>query len=372
MTPLLSICIPTRNRAETLRLTLDNVLSEVEPLGSAVEVLVSDNASEDRTLEVLRGFGKRIRFRVRESNVGHYGNTLGLATEMAQGQFVWALGDDDLILRGGLRRVMQALESRSDAELLYLNFGWIPVPERNRLILEGDSRFQPAVEDLNFTLAQSQRLPALEDLALLPNRNAAGIFCSMFCYILPRSFFDVSGKAIASRLWDCFSTDVDDIYPLAKVLMKAFHGRPVSFVAEPCLMQGMGLWEYAPWAVLYKVVPLMQLLDYFETLGLHDAPLARMWEDFEATAGRNVARMVLDPEANQGMEEVLTQVLPRLAGRGLFWDRFFTLFQAQRSTGAALRLWDILAKLPAESLAPGVLRQAKSLQEPPWTPPSQI
>jgi hypothetical protein len=183
----------------------------------------------------------------------------------------------------------------------------------------------------------------------------------MFCYLLPRDFYVRFGQTLASRLWDCFSTDVDDIYPHAKVLLRAFHGRAVHFLAEPCLMQGMGQWEHSQWTVLYKLVPLLQLLDYFETLSLEAAPMARMREDFEATAGRNFARMVLDPKGNQGLEAVLKDVFPRLGPSPLFWDRFFKLVRQAPGTGPPLPLVDLLSPIQRGALPEGVLDSLKGL-----------
>jgi glycosyltransferase involved in cell wall biosynthesis len=343
--PLLSVCIPTRNRAETLRLTLENVVSEARPLGAQVEVLVADNASTDHTAQVLAEFTPWIRYRVREANLGYFGNLVGLATDMARGRLIWPLGDDDLILRGGLARALEAAQRHPDLEVFYLNYGWIQLEQRDRLIREGDSRMEPAVADLHFPVAGSRTLERLEDLALLPSRNAAGIFCGMFCYLLPRTFFDAFGRTVASRKWDCFSIELDDIYPHAKVLLRAYHGRPARLVAEPCLMQGIAPWDIGRWRVLYKIVPLLRLLDDFQQQGLAQPAMAKMLEDFQATAGRNFARMVLDPEANQGLEAVMAEAYPRLAGSPLFWDRFFTLFLETAGPEAIRRL---LALLPPE------------------------
>jgi glycosyltransferase involved in cell wall biosynthesis len=362
--PLISICIPTRNRAETLRLTLENVLSEARPLGARVEVLVADNASTDHTPQVLEAFAPWIRYLVRPANLGYFGNLVGLATEMARGRLIWPLGDDDLILRGGLERALRALAEHPEAELFYLNYGWIQLEERNRVIAEADSRLQPAAADLHFPVTGSRTLERLEDLALLPTRNAAGIFCGMFCYLLPRAFFEAFGRTVASRKWDCFSIELDDIYPHAKVLMRAYHGRPVHLVAEPCLMQGLASWDISRWTVLYKIVPLLRLLDEFATLGLAEPAMARMREDFEATAGRNFARMVLDPETNQGLDAVLAEAYPRLAGSNLFWDRLFTLFLQSAGPEAIGRLLRLLTPERRAGLAADVRARLAALEAP--------
>lgn len=47
--PLLSICIPTYNRAEYLAKSLDTLVCLPEFNSSEVEVVISDNASTDNT-----------------------------------------------------------------------------------------------------------------------------------------------------------------------------------------------------------------------------------------------------------------------------------------------------------------------------------
>ena len=49
--PLLSICIPTYNRAEYLEGALKNIVTD-SAFDSRVEVIISDNASTDNTQEV--------------------------------------------------------------------------------------------------------------------------------------------------------------------------------------------------------------------------------------------------------------------------------------------------------------------------------
>lgn len=62
-TPFLSICIPTYNRADFLRLCLKR-LQELEGVLPDFEIIVSDNASTDHTASVL------------EEACTHYGHKL--------------------------------------------------------------------------------------------------------------------------------------------------------------------------------------------------------------------------------------------------------------------------------------------------------
>ena len=121
MPPLLSICIPTYNRALTLRAALDSILSQVgaEP---RIEVVVSDNASTDDTPTVSQEFGERyanLRYHRNIQNVGFDGNVIA-CLEQACGEYVAFFSDDDIALPNTFQRVVSELESRVPA-ILYLN-----------------------------------------------------------------------------------------------------------------------------------------------------------------------------------------------------------------------------------------------------------
>jgi len=320
--PLLSICIPTHNRADTLRLTLANVLSEAAPWAGKVEVVVSDNASTDATAAVLAECGAALRWQVRPENVGYFRNVVGMAGEIARGRFLWFIGDDDMIIRGSVARVLDQLERRPDLEFFYLNYSWVAMAERDRLIREADSRVELDIQACNFTTAETVDVARMEQLALLPNRNSCGIYCGMFSYVLPRDFYRRFQDSRDGKLFDCFSPELENIYPHAKILLSCFMGKPARLVGAPCLLQGVGSWEWKKYEVCYKIAPLLELLQYAGGLGMDPAILERMMADFDRTAGRNFARMVLEPEVHQGIETVLEQSLPTLSRRDGFWRAF--------------------------------------------------
>lgn len=116
--PLLTIAIPTWNRASLLEDLLAVLLTELR-VRPDVELLVSDNASTDGTPEMLAGYqsrGLEMRILRNASNIGADGNILQ-CYEAARGKYVWLFSDDDLIAPGGIARVLQAL-SRRDYDLV--------------------------------------------------------------------------------------------------------------------------------------------------------------------------------------------------------------------------------------------------------------
>ena len=73
--PLLSICIPTYNRAEFLKDALDSILRQInENNKDKVEICISDNASEDNTEELVEEYQKKspipIIYHKNEKNMG--------------------------------------------------------------------------------------------------------------------------------------------------------------------------------------------------------------------------------------------------------------------------------------------------------------
>jgi glycosyltransferase involved in cell wall biosynthesis len=122
--PLLSIGIPTHNRSRLLKIALEALLPQTEDRISEVEVLVSDNASTDDTPSVVDGFLETFRFRsIRNpDNLGPVRNMNALATELAAGEYVWLLGDDDLVAPGAIERVLDVLRKNRDLEVFYANF----------------------------------------------------------------------------------------------------------------------------------------------------------------------------------------------------------------------------------------------------------
>jgi len=111
--PLLTIAIPTYNRCVFLTQLLE-VLSPQLVGETRVEVLISDNSSPDDTPAVVGSFrekGLSIRYKRNETNIGADANFLQ-CYQMALGEYVWIIGDDDVIVPGAMLQVLRVLEKR--------------------------------------------------------------------------------------------------------------------------------------------------------------------------------------------------------------------------------------------------------------------
>jgi len=89
---LLSVCIPTYNRASILRNTVFNLLKFKQ---SKFEIVISDNGSTDDTYEVIRRFNdNRIKYYSNNENKGGTFNIIRVL-ELAIGKYVVLLSDED-------------------------------------------------------------------------------------------------------------------------------------------------------------------------------------------------------------------------------------------------------------------------------------
>jgi glycosyltransferase involved in cell wall biosynthesis len=111
--PLLSVIIPTWNRAHVI---CDAVESALMQRPGAIEVLVVDDGSTDGTAELLTGrFGTAVTL-LRRGQRGGPGAARNAGIRLATGEFVAFLDSDDLFLPGKLDAELRALEQFPRAE----------------------------------------------------------------------------------------------------------------------------------------------------------------------------------------------------------------------------------------------------------------
>ena len=110
---LLSLCIPTYNRADCLDRLLNAVVPQVSPYGEQVEICIANNGSTDNTRQIVSDFQSKhpglIKYHENETNLGFDRNVIA-AVSMADGEFVWTFSDDDLIVEDGFGKVMEVIK----------------------------------------------------------------------------------------------------------------------------------------------------------------------------------------------------------------------------------------------------------------------
>ncbi|NOZ80406.1 MAG: glycosyltransferase family 2 protein [DPANN group archaeon] len=113
--PMLSICIPSYNRASFLRTALDSIFAAIDDNSKDyVEICVSDNHSTDSTKQLLKRYQKKspipFHYKILKKNFGSDENFLS-AVAMAQGEYAWLLSSDDALTKNSLQVLLPLLTS---------------------------------------------------------------------------------------------------------------------------------------------------------------------------------------------------------------------------------------------------------------------
>jgi glycosyltransferase involved in cell wall biosynthesis len=113
--PLVSVVVPSYQQGRFLEQALLSVLEqEYEPL----EVIVVDGGSTDSSLEVIRSYENRIAWWTSEADSGQ-ADALNKGFARAGGDVLGWLASDDVLVPGAIARVVDELERRPDAMLVY-------------------------------------------------------------------------------------------------------------------------------------------------------------------------------------------------------------------------------------------------------------
>lgn len=122
---LLTIIIPTLNRLDLLKISLDALVKQVTPFQNSVEFIVVNYVSEDSTAEWLEEnyinhpFLKFINY---TEQIGIVESVM-LCIQMAQGKYVWVFGDDDLPMPFAVENIIKVLQNpiHEDLDIYYFN-----------------------------------------------------------------------------------------------------------------------------------------------------------------------------------------------------------------------------------------------------------
>jgi hypothetical protein len=212
--PLVSVILPTYNRAAMLPRAIETVLAQTYPHW---ELVVVDDASEDETAAVLEAAVARDP-RVRSLRVDHggVGAARNAGLEAAEGALVAYLDDDNAMHPRWLKSVVWAFEQRPAVEVIY---GAVVIDDYNRG-LEGP----PALPIAALTPF---------DRARLSEENPADISTIAHRAGLAEARFDESLAAMAD--WDLLARLCSERDPLVLPAIACFYStaRPDRLMSEP-------------------------------------------------------------------------------------------------------------------------------------------
>lgn len=140
-TPSITVVIPSYQQGEFLEETLRSVILQAYP---AIEILVMDGGSTDRSVEVLRRYEKWITAWVSEPDGGQTA-AINKGWRRAEGEYLTWLNSDDVLSPGWAKAMAGALHADESVDLTYCDVQTIDSQSRPLWVYPGEV---PTVEQI--------------------------------------------------------------------------------------------------------------------------------------------------------------------------------------------------------------------------------
>ena len=251
--PILSIAISTYNRSSWLETNLAHLKKQVKGFEDQVEIIVCDNNSTDGTTSTLEKFQNKKSFKkyTNSANVGMLGN-LSETTALTRGEYVWLIGDDDLIREGSIAKIL-AVINQHNPDLIYMNYSYSNSQTPPNLG-EITTYHSNAIE---MTKSLGDQFGKVLDTAHLNENFYTAIYTFVTKRKLAQKIYnqDTSGKPFSS-LQTCVPTSK---YILGNLLDKTGY-----WISEPTITINLNVsWGiYAPLWILERVPEVYDLAEF--------------------------------------------------------------------------------------------------------------
>jgi acetyltransferase-like isoleucine patch superfamily enzyme len=106
----LSICIPTFNRSSLLNKCIESIVTQ-EEFNNQVEIVISDNCSQDNTKEVVQGYQAKysnIKYYRNETNIGADKNILKVLS-LGHGEYLKLSNDYSILKEGSIKLIIDII-----------------------------------------------------------------------------------------------------------------------------------------------------------------------------------------------------------------------------------------------------------------------
>jgi glycosyltransferase involved in cell wall biosynthesis len=264
----ISICIPTYNRAAHLANCLQSLLVCAESGAVDFEVCISDNASTDDTQEVVRRAQVRlpIKYRRNPMNLGIPRNFLNVV-DMAEGDFAWLVGDDDLIVPTGITQLSRLIDEHPCVDFFYVNAFHLTTEYVLSCSQPFDTRALPKSMRRFAARQESGELPFL---ALISPAVSFDFLGGMFLSVFRRkSWIEHAAVLDPAAVFDTRTfSHFDNTFPHLRIFSHAFAQSQAYFNANPLIVCLTGAREWAPKYPLVRSVRLVEALQIYRSVGL--------------------------------------------------------------------------------------------------------
>jgi hypothetical protein len=218
-----------------------------------------------------------LRYYRNNENVG-VANNFQTVTKLARGEYCWIIGDDDMVVKGKLPKLVKVIQANLDLDYFFVNYFNKSFEERDRLILEKDSFYAPEKSECMRQDLSERRLDKWDDLLdIEPADNyQPHIFTYIGSHVFRRSIWLENAQAINTPKGK-YLESFDTAFPHVKILARAMVGKgPVYYLGDPAILAGWGGQEWMPNVAPLVLAYLPEAVHIYKKLGVKYATISRL------------------------------------------------------------------------------------------------
>ena len=265
----LSICIPTYNRPTHLENCLEAIyISKKNCKSFKFEVCISDNGSKHNIKSIVQKYKKKlnIKFNRFSRNFGITRNFLK-AVEMARGEFVWTIGNDDLVLPKTLQKIEKLLNKHTDVDYYFIN--------AKILDFEFLQKFSHPFSTYNIpkkldTFSKQKKNRIVNFWEVIHPNVAFDFLLGMFLSMFRRKMWEenlscLNKKNINDKRW---MSNSDNTFFNTMIFANAFKNSKAFIHGEPLSVCLQGVREWRKLLLFVEAVRIPEILDYYRFKGM--------------------------------------------------------------------------------------------------------
>jgi glycosyltransferase involved in cell wall biosynthesis len=264
----LSICIPTYNRAKHLTNCINSIILCGSRSTLEFQVCISDNHSTDETEEVVRHAKSaiEIKYHKNTSNLGIPRNFLKVVS-MADGDFVWLIGDDDLLMPNAIIELYKLIDGHPTVDFFYVNSFHLNM----EFLKSFPSPFDTSNLPKNMMPFSNYGISGeMNFLDLINPKISFDFLGGMFLSVFRKSHWERNAYILDKNaiMDDRTFSHFDNTFPHIKIFAKAFSSSTAYFNSIPLNVCLTGAREWAPMYPFIHSVRLVEALSEYRKNGL--------------------------------------------------------------------------------------------------------
>ena len=266
---ILSICIPNYNRGKYLNNCLNSILLAKSFSSLKFEICISDNGSKEDILSIINFYkkkGLKINFKKNNKNLG-FGSNFYKVVKMAKGEFIWLIGNDDLLYIYALKKLEKLFNKNKNINFFFINSSNL----NSKFVFKHKQPFNTKKIPRNITnFSNIKKSQKIKFFNLINPSTSWDFMLAMFLTISRRKKFIKNINILEKkrlndpRIW----SNIDNTAPHVKIFSQAFKNSDCYLQAKPL---SVNLFGEKGWSHIYPfimIIRIPEILDIYRKNGL--------------------------------------------------------------------------------------------------------